>query len=105
MHIQFNAGEGVAVSEALEQHAHDRLNKVARRFGDRLTRVEVYLKDVNGPKGGTDKESVMEARPRGLQPSVAGATASDAYEAVKLAAERLEKVLDHRLGRLAAGNR
>ena len=101
MHVQINPAEGVEVSEALAQHIHHSLEAVEKRFGDRLTRVEIHLKDVNGPKGGPDKHCMVEARPRGLEPAVAESTADDAYDSVRLAAERLEKVLGKRIGKLA----
>lgn len=97
MHLQFNPAEGMAVSEALEQHARECLDKVQRRFGERVTRVEIHLKDVNGPKGGMDKECLMEARPAGLQPVVASAVADDTYQVIKQSADKLEKVLESRI--------
>lgn len=102
MQIQINPAEGIQTSEALEQHIHRRLDTIGKRFGDRLTRIEVYLKDVNGPKGGVDKHCTLEARPRGLGPSIAESTADEAYVAVHGAASRLEKVLETRFGRLSA---
>lgn len=101
MHVQINAAEGIEVSEALAQHIHRSLETVEKRFGDRLTRVEIHLKDINGPKGGPDKHCTLEARPRGLDPAIAESTSEDAYDGVRLAAARLEKVLDKRIGKLA----
>lgn len=100
MHVQINPAEGIEVSEALAQHIHDSLHAIEKRFGDRLTRIEIHLKDINGPKGGPDKHTMLEARPRGLAPAVAESTSEDAYEGVRLAANRLEKVLGKQLGKL-----
>lgn len=104
MHVQINAAEGIKVSEALAQHIHRSLETVEKRFGDRVTRIEVHLKDINGPKGGPDKHCMLEARLRGLDPMKAESTSEDAYNGVRLAAERLEKVLDKRIGKLADRN-
>lgn len=100
MHIQINPGPGISLSEALESHIHDKLKVVGKRFGDRITRVEVYLKDTTGPKGGVDKHCAMEARPEGLDPVSAEATADDMYPAVKETADKLARVLEHRFGKL-----
>lgn len=100
MHVQINAAEGIEVSDAFAQHIHHSLETVEKRFGDRLTRVEIHIKDINGPKGGPDKHTTLEARPRGLEPVIAESTVDDAYEGVRMAAKRLEKVLDKRLGKL-----
>ena len=99
MQILINTGEGMETSDALESHIHEKLAGVERRFGDRLTRVEVYLKDVNAGKGGVDTACTMEARPRGLEPLVVEADAEDAYTATHEAARRLERALESRVGK------
>ena len=101
MDIIINPGEGIELSEALEGFLRRKLNKVERRFGSRLTRIEVYLKDLNGPKGGTDKVCTLEARLAGLQPLAVEDQAGDIYDAIQGAADKLDKKLDHQLGRLS----
>ncbi len=100
MQVQLNAGQGVELSEALEGHIHQQLRSVERRFGERLTRIEVYLTDVNGPKGGANKLCKLEARPRGQGPMVAESLHEDAYAAVSSASRRLESVLSSHYGKL-----
>lgn len=99
MQIQINPGAGVPVSEAFEQHIMDRLGRLDRRFGERLTRIEVHMVDVNGPKGGENKQVRVEARPKGMDPVIASATAESAYDAVSGAVDKLEKVLASRFGK------
>lgn len=100
MHIQINPGADMEISEALKGHVHKSLEKVEKRFGERITRIEAFFKDVNGPKGGVDKQCVFEARLRGHEPEAATALEADAYDAVKAAADRLERVLERRIGKL-----
>lgn len=102
MHLQINSGSGVTVSEALEAHLRDQLETIDRRFGEQITRIEAFFADVNGPKGGVDKQCRLEARPRGLDAVAAEHSAESAYDAASGAASRLEKVLDKRFGRLEA---
>lgn len=87
----------VSVDEA---GVHDAVARALERYAERLTRVEVFLRDVNAAKGGIDKHCVLEARPRGLDPVAAGHRAQSSLEAVTGAAGRLERVLEHRFGRL-----
>lgn len=101
MHIQINPGADMEITEPLKQYVHKSLEKVEKRFGDRITRIEAFFKDVNGPKGGVDKQCIFEARLRGLEPEAATGLEADAYDAVRAAAQRLEKVLENRIGRLA----
>lgn len=100
MDIIINPGEGIELSDALEQFLRRKLAKVERRFGSRLTRIEVYLKDLNGPKGGNDKLCTLEARPASLHALAVEDQASDLYDAIQGAVDKLDKKLDHRLGRL-----
>lgn len=102
MHIQLNPARGVSISPALEEYINTQLGSVVRRFGERLTRIEVYLTDVNGPKGGLDKQCKLEARPRGGDPLLARRELvhEDAYDAVSGAAKRLESVLSNHFGKL-----
>lgn len=102
MQIEVNPGEGVHVSEALEQHVHAKLATVARKHGDDITRLEVHFKDVNAGKGGPDTTCTMEAHPRGMPPVAVEALAEDAYGAAHAAAGKLERALDHRIGRREA---
>ena len=63
------------------------------RHRERLTRVEVHLSDVNGPKGGTDSRCVLEARPAGHQPVVVTSETSSPDEAVEEAIEKMDRLL------------
>lgn len=70
------------------------------RFRDRLTRVEVHLSDVNGPKGGTDCRCVLEARPAGRQPVAVTSDAASPEEAVSAAVEKMDRLLTSTFDRL-----
>jgi hypothetical protein len=76
------------------------VDRALERYAERLTRVEVFLRDENAGKGGLDKHCTLEARPRGLDPLVAGHQAATAAEAVAGAAGKLERLLERRLGKL-----
>ncbi len=104
MQLELNAGEGMETSAALERHVRDKLAGVERRFGERITRVEVYLKDTNADKGGVDTVCTIEAHPAGLSPVVVEAAAVDAYTATHEGARKLEKALETRIARAQARN-
>lgn len=93
-------GEHIQISDAMESHVRKCLSTVEKRWGDRLTRVEMHLKDINSKnKGGVDKHCTFEARPAGLNPLTAEDTAEDAYDAIKGAADKLERVLEQAIER------
>lgn len=105
MQTIINPADDMALSDAFTGHVHKSLEKVDTRFGDWLTRVEVFVKDVNGPKGGIDKHCRMEARPRGSEPVVIDHQDKDAYICMTRAAGKLEKALERRRGQLGARDR
>lgn len=69
------------------------------RYKDRLTRVEVHLSDVNGPKGGPDARCALEARAAGRQPVAVTNDAATSNDAVKGAIEKMDRLLTTAFGR------
>lgn len=53
---------GVEVQEVTREHIKERLESGLERFGNRISRVQVFLEDMNGPRGGVDKLCRIEAR-------------------------------------------
>lgn len=97
--IKFN---GLAVSEALVDRIHREVEKAVNHCHREVTRVQVHLGDVNGPKSGAaDKRCMLEARPAGQQPLAVESQGRDLYRVVSDAAAKLERALKHRLERLS----
>ena len=90
-----------AFAEFVDQSVRD----VLAHHAERLTRVEVHLRDQNAHKGGIDKRCVIEARPRGLDPLTAEHDGEDVKGAFRGALDKLERVLANRFGKLAARDR
>jgi hypothetical protein len=63
------------------------------RYQERVTRVEVHLSDVNGPKGGRDCRCALEARAAGRQPVVVTNEAHTPDDAVKGAVVKMGSLL------------
>jgi ribosome-associated translation inhibitor RaiA len=101
MQVQVNPGDGIEGNDALESWATDFLNDALSRFRQDITGVEVQLKDENSGKSGpADKRCLLEARVNGQEPMVAEHRAENQDMAIRGAAQKLVKVLDHRLGKL-----
>lgn len=102
MKVQINTDSHVQHDESLTRHVESAVSAALERFGDQVTRVEVHLRDKNGGKAGADdKVCMMEARLEGLAPMTASEHADSVAAAVSGAARKLQRVLDHALGRLA----
>jgi len=100
MKIQINTDNNIEGSEELTQQTQAVVESALERFAEHITRVEVHLSDENGDKGGTDKRCVMEARLEGMQPVAVTDQAENMEQAINGAADKLERLLDHELGRL-----
>lgn len=102
MQVQINSDNNVAVDKKISDEVEAAVRRVLDRFGERLTRLEVHLGDVNSHKGGAqDKRCQIEARPKGLDPVSATEQAASLEEAVRGAAQKVARVLDSTFGRLA----
>jgi len=90
--------QGHDVPDPLRGYVERNLTEVLKHFADRLTRVEVHLKDLNSSKkNGVDKHCLIEARPRGMDPVAAEHDASEYKDAFHQAALKLERALQHRI--------
>jgi len=69
-------------------------------YAERVHRIEVYLQDLNSKKGGIDKRCAIEAHLPGHQPVTVTHEAPNVDVAVNGAAEKLNRALEHVLGRL-----
>jgi len=100
MQIQFNSDSSVMgtanVAERIEAAVRDRL----ARFEDRLTRLEIHVRDDNARKGGADdKACTIEARPRGGRAIGVTEHAGDVDSAARKAAATLAQRLDRHFGK------
>ncbi|HEU4775052.1 MAG TPA: HPF/RaiA family ribosome-associated protein [Lysobacter sp.] len=103
MKIQLHTDRNIQHDESLTEHVDSVVSKALERFGAQVSRVEVHLRDLNAGKAGIgDKHCVMEARLEGRQPVVVSHDADKVREAVNGAAQKLQRLLDSALGRLAA---
>ena len=90
------------VTTALAELFESTTGKVLAPHVERLTRVEIHVKDLNAEKGGVDKRCLIEARPRGLDPVVAEHDDRLVREAFRGALDKLRRVLDRRFDRLSS---
>jgi len=100
MQIQINAGD-VSVSEAINEHVHQRVTGALEHWVDQVTRVEVHLRDTNGSnKAGLDKQCTMEVRLAKHQPMVVEELTDDLYESITGASKKMSKMVRRKLEKL-----
>lgn len=83
MFIQINTGRHVDGREALTAELEAMVAQRLERFASHLTRVEVHVRDQDGPRSGAGTIlASVELRPAGRDPVVATDTASGVEAAV-----------------------
>jgi DNA-directed RNA polymerase specialized sigma24 family protein len=101
MQIQVNTDSHIEGSARLTDEVEMIVQQALARYGDRITRVEVFLTDENSSHkfGDSDKRCVIEARLGGLRPVTVSHQGSSLDQAVAGATDKLEKTLKRTLGR------
>lgn len=101
MQIHVSTDNHIHGSDALNASVSDGVQSTFERFAGQITRVDVHLADVNGPKGGSnDIRCLVEVRLAHHQPVVASHQAGSLDDAVDGAAEKAFRVVETTLARL-----
>ena len=92
-------GRHVELTEAVLGHVESRVRFALSRFGPRIRQIAVKLTDLNGPRGGFDKQCRVTAT---LSPSgkvMVEATAAYLHSAIDIASDRLDRSVTRELER------
>lgn len=93
---------GLEPSDALRDHAVRRIHFHLSRFGKEISSIQLRISDVNGPKGGLDKECQVTVRGRRIGSVMIDDLSGDAHSAVDMAVERAGRTLGRELERVRA---
>ncbi|MEM6854904.1 MAG: HPF/RaiA family ribosome-associated protein [Planctomycetota bacterium] len=101
MIVQVNAGD-IQSSQALTDNATQAVESALRHVIEKVTRVEVHLRDDNANKSSAnDKRVTMEARIAGQQPLAVDHASDDLYVSISEAAGKLGRAVKSKLEKLA----
>ena len=98
MHIDIQA-RPFKLTSGLRHAIKNSLRPMHRRFGDALQRIQVRLDDINGQRGGIDKQCLIVVNAGQRQTVVARALSEDLYQSISLAGQRAERALARNIGR------
>lgn len=103
MIVQINYGD-VQGSDAIEAFVRDNVTKHLGHLADKVTRVEVHLRDDNSAAKSShnDKRCTLEARPAGRKPLAVEHAGDDLYKVISEAAAKLARAVKNDLERSAA---
>lgn len=105
MQIQVNTDDHIQGGESLAQWVQEEATNRLARFKDNLTRLEVFLTDLDSSKSGvSDKRCRLEARVVSRQPVTVTADADKMGAAFTSAVDKLVRALDNDLGRVKDRN-
>ena len=79
--------QGLDVEPAIERFVVSRVNSALERYEARIRSVDVFLRDINGPKGGLDKTVVISVRLDGHLPITVTAVRDSLESAITVAAQ------------------
>ena len=85
--------QGFTVTPPIGARVHERLGQALDRYADEIIDVDVFLKDVNGPKGGDDKQVTVRLHLRHLAPVTISTTHRDLYKAIDVSARRVRRTV------------
>jgi ribosomal subunit interface protein len=99
MKIQINYGD-IEHSDAISAHVTQSVESALDLFTDRITRVEVHLRDdKKNRRGPDDHRCLMEARLAGEQPLAVEARDGNIYDAVNACADKLKRAINRKIER------
>jgi hypothetical protein len=102
MQVLVNCDDPICCDNELIQRVEGVIAGTLERFGEHLSRVEVWLKDLNSENAGDrDKVCSLEARVAGGAPVLAEHDAPTLAEAIHVAAGKLERLVGLELRQLA----
>ncbi len=87
------------LTEAMDAFVRDSVETAFARLDHEIVAVDVYLKDLNGPKGGVDKQALVCARLRNRQVVTVTTTHEDLYAAIIRGVRRTKRAVRRRLRR------
>ncbi len=100
MQIHVNTDKNIEGSARMSAYFTETLQSSLDRFADMITRVDVYLSDENADKQGSDdKRCLLEARVKGMKPTVASHRAENIDLAFSGAIDKLTNALDTTVGK------
>jgi ribosomal subunit interface protein len=96
MRIEIQARK-IPLSSRIRRHSERRLRAALTRFDERIMRVSMWLSDVNGLKGGSDKNCQLQIVMPGKPDVVVEETRDNLYAAINRAIERAGQAVVRKL--------
>lgn len=91
--------QGFTLTPAIDAHVRKQINFNLANFEGHVLSTEVFLRDVNGPKGGNDKKALICVKLSSRIIVKVERTRSDLYAAMSLAARQAKRSVKRSLNK------
>ncbi len=98
-------GRNFTATEDIRSHIEHRLNFATQKFEEKISQISIRIRDINGPKGGVDKECHIHLRLKGMPSIIIKQSATNIYTAVDLATDRLAQTISRKIARTTINTR
>ena len=92
--------QGFELTRAINEFTCSQLESALRSYADMLISVDVFMKDINGPKGGVDKQVLVRTRLRSGQVIAIECTRANLYSAIAATTRRCRRSVRRSLRKL-----
>ncbi|MEM6513895.1 MAG: HPF/RaiA family ribosome-associated protein [Pseudomonadota bacterium] len=85
--------QNLPLGESAKAFVEDKLDSALGRFADQVMDVDVFLSDINGPKGGHDKQVSLRLRLQNGQVIIAETTREELRAALMLSIRKAKRAV------------
>jgi ribosome-associated translation inhibitor RaiA len=93
------SAQNFETSVALDTFVRSRISNALAPFVADVIAIDVFMKDVNGPKGGVDKQALIRVQLRNRQVITIESEHENLYAAVRTGVKRLRRAVRRQLGK------
>ena len=97
--------QGITLTRALKKHVDSKVRLALGIYTEKIRRIDVFLNDINGPKGGVDTQCKIKIIPYGQKTIVVQETGLSVLEAINICSSRAKRVASRRFDRIAEHNK
>ena len=87
------SSHNIQLSRELDEFVSSTLQGSLERLADDVVSVDVFLKDLNGPKGGIDKQAVIRIHMRGRREIAIETAHENLAAAIRIGAKRAKRAV------------
>ena len=98
MNIQLQT-QGFDLTDSISAHVRRQINFNLVNFESHIMSVDVFLSDINGPKGGPDKKALVCIRLNSRSTVTIERTRADLYTAITLASRQAKRTVRRALNK------